>query len=415
MGIPHTQIKNDIKKQFSSRIENILKTELHGRNKVKAINTFAIPILLYTFGIIKWTSTDLNELNRLVRTLLTKHRLHHPKSSTERVILPTYEGGLGIFDTVQLHYKQIADLRQYFYSKGVKCKLFEIVCKTDTHYTPLHLSNHEIDIPIQTKEQLIDQRKSKELHGHHPHQLNMPHIDKEASNVWLKQGNIYGETVGFMRAIQDRIISTKNYRKFILKENVTSDQCRRCKSHSETIEHIMGSCTALAATEYTNRHDNVAKIIHQELARKNRILDTDTPYYKYHPPDVIENDDFKLYWNADIRTDRTIKNNRPDIVLIDKNKRHTTLIDVTIPLNHNVQKAHSTKINKYTELAAEVKALWKMQSVDICPIVITTTGITPCEVLHQLKKLNMEKPLPKIQKSVILDTCHIVRRFLSIE
>jgi D-mannonate dehydratase len=62
--IDHTSIKQDITKEFQNRLNTILKTELNGRNTIKAINTFAIPILCYTFGIIKWTVTDLDRLQR---------------------------------------------------------------------------------------------------------------------------------------------------------------------------------------------------------------------------------------------------------------------------------------------------------------------------------------------------------------
>jgi hypothetical protein len=47
---------------------------------------------------------------------------------------------------------------------------------------------------------------------------NQGHISKVESNLWLKQRSLHGEMVGFTRAIQDRVIATKNYRKHVLKE-----------------------------------------------------------------------------------------------------------------------------------------------------------------------------------------------------
>jgi hypothetical protein len=45
--------------------------------------------------------------------------------------------------------------------------------------------------------------------------------------------------------------------------------------------------------------------------------------YKYTPGNVLENDNFKLYWNRSIITDKTILSNRPDITLMkEKNKEH---------------------------------------------------------------------------------------------
>jgi hypothetical protein len=75
----HGKVKEEITKQFQNRINAILKTELNGKNTTKAINAFTIPILTYTYGIIKWSETDLNNLQHALRTTLTKHGAHHRK------------------------------------------------------------------------------------------------------------------------------------------------------------------------------------------------------------------------------------------------------------------------------------------------------------------------------------------------
>ena len=38
----------------------------------------------------------------------------------------------------------------------------------------------------------------------------------------------------------------------------------------------------------------------------------EVPTYKYIPANVLENDNFKLYWNCSILTDKTILFDRPD-------------------------------------------------------------------------------------------------------
>lgn len=49
----------------------------------------------------------------------------------------------------------------------------------------------------------------------HPHQQELQHIDKAASNAWLVRGDIFSETQGFMIAIQNRVIATKNYQRYM--------------------------------------------------------------------------------------------------------------------------------------------------------------------------------------------------------
>jgi hypothetical protein len=57
--IQHSIIKENLKKQFYLRIKSILKSKLSGNNLIKAVNTYAVPLLTYSFGVIKWSKTNL--------------------------------------------------------------------------------------------------------------------------------------------------------------------------------------------------------------------------------------------------------------------------------------------------------------------------------------------------------------------
>jgi hypothetical protein len=65
------------------------------------------------------------------------------------------------------------------------------------------------------------------------------------------------------------------------------------------------TCQQLASTEYANRHDGGAKVVHQKLAEAAVLIEDRSPYYRYTPANVLENDNFKLYWNRSIITDKT--------------------------------------------------------------------------------------------------------------
>lgn len=80
--IEQKNIKLDISKEFKIRLNEILKTSLVSKNIIKAINTYVVPVLTYTFGVIKWSRTDLQKFQRIISTSLTQHRKHHPKSCT---------------------------------------------------------------------------------------------------------------------------------------------------------------------------------------------------------------------------------------------------------------------------------------------------------------------------------------------
>ena len=93
-----------------------------------------------------------------------------------------------------------------------------------------------------------------------------------------------------------------------MKQPDTDELCRRCGKESETIQHITAACEQLALTEYIKRHDGLAKIIHQKLAEAAELIGDKSPYYKYTPANVTENENFKLYWNRGllVLTDKTV-------------------------------------------------------------------------------------------------------------
>lgn len=132
--LSHTDIKKSLKDIYNSRLTSILKSKLNSRNLFKAINTFAIPILTYSFGVVKWSSTDLENINRHTRKLLFKNRMLHPNSCTERQTISRKEGGRGLVDVKQLHANQIKMLRKYFHNKDNK--LHKTVVLADRNFTP---------------------------------------------------------------------------------------------------------------------------------------------------------------------------------------------------------------------------------------------------------------------------------------
>ncbi|KAL1446706.1 hypothetical protein WDU94_005608 [Cyamophila willieti] len=412
-SINYAKIKQQLKKKYTNRLQNILKSKLSARNIFKAINTYAIPILTYSFGVIKWSNTELEELNRLNRTKLTEHRKHHPKSCIQRMTLSRKDGGRGLTDISTLHEKQIINLQKFFLNKT--SSLHKAIILSDQNHTPLNLCRREhleSDPNLSTEQKKVEWSK-KAIHGKHYTIAQDPKIDQNLTYDWLTRGQLHPETEGFLLAIQDGVIATKNYRKYILKEAMGSDQCRRCGETRETIEHIISGCKVLAGNEYVERHDTAAKIIHQELARDRHLIQTTNPHYKYKPESILENENHKLYWNRTIHTDKTVAHNRPDITLICKKEQITYLIDIAIPGDSNVEAKEQEKITKYIPLAVEIKELWKQNKVIVVPVVISATGVTSRNFMKNIEKIKVPKYIHSIiQKAIILKTANTVRKFL---
>ena len=412
----HTEIKQNIRKIYEQRLKALLKSKLNSKNLFKAINTFAIPVLTYSFGIINWSTTDLENIMIHTRTKLTQSRKHHPKSCKERLTLHRTEGGRGLLDIHHLCNRQLESLRSYFINN--EHPMHKAIVQADKNLTPLNLSSEDFTgLSCNTIEQKRAVWEAKALHGRHVKNVRQEHISAKLSYRFLQNGQLFPETEGFILAIQDQVIATRNYQKVIIKNGtITDDNCRKCHQFPETIDHITAGCKLLAGTEYTSRHNSVAKIIHQHIALDRELHSNSDPYYKYCPDSILENKDFKLYWDLSIQTDKTISHNRPDLVLFNKKKNIVFLIDIAVPSDANVAQKYTKKLERYRPLAIEVKRLWKIKEVHVIPFIISVTGLTPHTFMDNLKQLRLPGYIHSlIQKAVILHTCNITRAFLNLE
>jgi hypothetical protein len=92
------------------------------------------------------------------------------------------------------------------------------------------------------------------------------------------------------------------------------------------------------------------------------------------------------------------------------------IIIQAVPNSHNIIQTYNTKINKYLELSVAMRNLWCLEKISILPLVISATGIVPQSLFKNLKILDLDNTLVvEIQKSILLYSCHIVRKFLNID
>jgi hypothetical protein len=214
--------------------------KLNGNNLIKAVNTYAVPLLTYSFGVIKWSKTNLQNINIQTRVLFTKFCKHHPKSAIERFNLPRENGGRGFSNLQILQHNQIASLKNYFLNRARDNTFFNALVSADKGDTPLNLSDNIIsDIVEPNIPDTIANIKQKSLHGRYFKELEQPEINIQASQAWLKKLNIHPETEGFIFAIQDRVINTRNYKKHICGLQSIIDKCRICGTEGETTSFLL--------------------------------------------------------------------------------------------------------------------------------------------------------------------------------
>ena len=103
-GIQHSMMRERLRRDYFRRVKVVLRTELYGQNKILAINGFALPVLTYGFGVIHWDSTDLQQLDRRTRKLLSMHGVHYPSADVDRLYAPCSDGGRGL-QQIELTYQ----------------------------------------------------------------------------------------------------------------------------------------------------------------------------------------------------------------------------------------------------------------------------------------------------------------------
>lgn len=73
--------EGSMKKEYIMKVKKVLTSNFNGVNDIKAINSWAVSLLQYSGDVIKWTRTELANLDCKTRKLLTMHEDLHPLSN----------------------------------------------------------------------------------------------------------------------------------------------------------------------------------------------------------------------------------------------------------------------------------------------------------------------------------------------
>ena len=82
--------------EYKRRVRKIWSSDLYSNNKITAHNTFAIPVITPTIGIINWTKQEIRNLDIETRRILTYTGSLHKRSDVDRLYVPRKLGGRGL-------------------------------------------------------------------------------------------------------------------------------------------------------------------------------------------------------------------------------------------------------------------------------------------------------------------------------
>ena len=116
-----------------------------------------------------------------------------------------------------------------------------------------------------------------------------------------------------------------------------------------------------------------------------------------------------ILWNQ--QTDRTIPNNKPDIIIRDNEKGTCMLIDVAILGERNAIKKEAEKIIKYKDLTIEIQRMWNIKT-KVIPVMTGANGAISKSFRKYVSSIPGKHEVKELQKTAILGTAHILRKVL---
>ena len=405
--IKEDEMKDKITREYKRRLRLILRSKLNGRNKITAMNTWAVAVIRYGAGILDWKDRELKCLDRGTRKLMTMYGAFHPKSDVDRLYLKRHDGGRGLISIE--HCVRAEENSLGFYVLNSTEMLIKGVCASETIETEGIMN--KMDFKRQRTQELKQKWTEKRMYGQFVREMPEK-VDKNKTWDWLIRSDLKVETEALLCAAQEQAIRT-NYVKHHIDRSIENPLCRMCGKRGESVQHIISECEKLAQKEYKRRHDNVAKRIHWELCRKH-ALDRKERWYDHNPDGTAENNDVKLLWDINIQCDHVIEARRPDIVIIDKRRQNGIIVDIAVPADGRVHEKEREKVEKYQELRREIGRLWQLKNVKVVPVVIGALGSVTKEFDNWMEKLELPSNVGAIQKTALLGTARILRRVLEL-
>ena len=395
-------MKLNVSKEYIRRLRKVLKSKLNGGNLVRGVNTWAVFLTRYSAAFVSWRKSELQAIDRKTRKLFTIYGALHPKSDVDRLYVPRKEGGRGLIfneDCVEL---AIRGLEVYVH--GSEERLIQAVRgdKIDGLEVASVLKRSK-------KEKRLEDWEKKVLHGQYLRQTK--EVRSDHFWAWLQNGDLKRETESLIVAAQNQSIRT-NLVKAKIDKSQGNSLCSMCRKVDESIGHIVSGCSELAQKEYKRRHDNLEKIVHWKLARNCNFKAGDK-LYEHKPESVLENEDYKILWDFSTQTDHVIEGRRPDLVVIDKKERSCKIIDFAVLGDSRIEEKEKDKIEKYQELGRELPKIWNVK-VKIISLAEGSLGAIPKQFGNRLKQIGITAGTAQVQKTVLLGTARILRKFLEI-
>ena len=112
-------------------------------------------------------------------------------------------------------------------------------------------------------------------------------------------------------------------------------------------------------------------------------------WHEHDPEGVVENEEVNILWDVMIQCDTEIKARKPDIVVVNKNKRSCAMVDIAIPGDIRVSEKKKENIQRCQQLKGEIKRMWNIRSIKVIPVVVGALGSTSKKLKKCIEELDV--------------------------
>ena len=403
--VKHREMKEKIRNEYLRRVKLLAKSKLYARNLFPAINAWAVSVIRYSAGILDWRETELKAMDVKTRKILTMNNVFHRKGNVSRLYMKRKEGGRGLISTEDCVNIEQLNLEKYMLESEERL----VLAAKDVLQVDADIENgkeYKERVTIERVESLHE----KPMHGKW-------FKDNEGASPksfrWIASGYVDKRTEGFVFAAQEQAIKT-NWLTSRISGGEVDNRCRICRKFPETVAHVATGCKILAQREYKKRHDRMGLRVYWELCKKYGMQHSHRWYEE--TPEAVRVSNcgrFEIWWDKPVNTSKRLDHNRPDVILIDRDRKYWTIIDFSVPNDKNVEDKVNEKLNNYEELAKEIRKIHKVKT-KIVPLVVGALGVVPETLERNLKYLEIPHVFLCMQITAVLGTVIILRKTLNL-
>ena len=360
-------IFNYLYQMIETSLENVASSLIRNEYKLKIYIRYFLPSLRYHLTVNDMCSSHLSQLDALTNRYLKKWSgiphpgtlafLHMPNGLNISTITDLYTechtlNHIAMRNRGDEIVNHCLDTRLSRESQWVRKKSF--VVQSETIYR--EVSDDTSKGVKQQKDLAKDSLRTKVANFWHDHVKSLVVQGKFLDLLSLESNCTLWRSVMFnlpervlkflTNALGDSLNTKANLQRW---GRSSSNKCKNC-SNTETLHHCLNNCSVqLDQGRYTWRHNNILKYF-VELSNSGLANDPSKPRVIHDIPNVTG-----FANGSTIPTKCTQTALKPDLCIYWENMKKLFILELTVPFETGIEKAHAYKTNKYAPIVSDIQ------------------------------------------------------------